>query len=458
MRSVCTTFRRLVGVVGCFAAGASLWGQVVGITPNPTGSGAQALGMGNAFVAVASDATAASWNPAGMYQLERMELSLAADYTRRKSTLGSTPHHPEIDSSEGIDVTDLNYASLVVPFMWQSEGSEGGLDGQRLALSLNYLKQYSYDFRLETRYLLGVGTPAFSNWAYRAGQEGSLSTLSPALSIELTSRFAVGVAVNIWNDSVTRSSAFASETRTVGTTAGFAVDMSQQDEYTVERGYSVTIGALYILPGDKLTLGVVYKPGFDLQLDHERRVIDSIAGTRQVVDMGSAELRMPTRIAFGVCYNPNEALFLTTDVTWTDWSEFVLSEDQGGLAGGIPGRRSYNLLTDTPIESAGRFQDTWTVRFGMEYRWFLSEAAAEETVFVPIRAGFSYDPYPGIDSQDDVFTVSLGTGLKKESWRLDLGYEHRFGNDVMVGTAGVDEFRQDLREHRVMVSLVYMFQ
>ena len=44
--------------------------------PSPVGSGARALGMGGAFIAIADDATAASWNPGGLTQLERPELSL----------------------------------------------------------------------------------------------------------------------------------------------------------------------------------------------------------------------------------------------------------------------------------------------------------------------------------------------------------------------------------------------
>ena len=35
-------------------------------SPLPTGSGARALGSGGAFLALADDATAASWNPAGL--------------------------------------------------------------------------------------------------------------------------------------------------------------------------------------------------------------------------------------------------------------------------------------------------------------------------------------------------------------------------------------------------------
>ena len=44
-------------------------------SPNPVGAGARALGMGGAFIGVADDATAASWNPGGLIQLETPEVS-----------------------------------------------------------------------------------------------------------------------------------------------------------------------------------------------------------------------------------------------------------------------------------------------------------------------------------------------------------------------------------------------
>ena len=50
---------------------------------NPVGSGARALGMGGAFIAVADDATAASWNPGGLIQLERPEISAVGAYFYR---------------------------------------------------------------------------------------------------------------------------------------------------------------------------------------------------------------------------------------------------------------------------------------------------------------------------------------------------------------------------------------
>src|SRR3954470_18524402 len=42
-----------------------------------TGSGARALGMGGAFIARPDDATAATWNPAGLSYLRALEISAA---------------------------------------------------------------------------------------------------------------------------------------------------------------------------------------------------------------------------------------------------------------------------------------------------------------------------------------------------------------------------------------------
>src|SRR5574339_20966 len=47
-----------------------------GLSLNRAGSGARAAGMGDAFIAVSDDGTAASWNPAGLAQLRQPEFSL----------------------------------------------------------------------------------------------------------------------------------------------------------------------------------------------------------------------------------------------------------------------------------------------------------------------------------------------------------------------------------------------
>jgi len=82
---------------------------------NPVGSGSRATGMGGAFIGVADDATAASWNPAGLIQLEKPEMSAAYSYFHRRQEYSSQAH-PEIATSNTMDADSLNYASIALPF------------------------------------------------------------------------------------------------------------------------------------------------------------------------------------------------------------------------------------------------------------------------------------------------------------------------------------------------------
>ena len=88
------------------------WAQVVEIpsSPNPVGSGARALGMGGAFIAVADDATAATWNPGGLIQLETPEISGVFSGTLRTEDK-SFADNPEASGSDRIDDYNINYLS-----------------------------------------------------------------------------------------------------------------------------------------------------------------------------------------------------------------------------------------------------------------------------------------------------------------------------------------------------------
>ena len=114
--------------------------------PNPVGSGARALGQGNAFIAVADDATAANWNPGGLSQLWKPELSLALEGYSRQIDWSATGH-PEADGGDDLRLKDLNYASIVVPLPCE----------RNAVLSLSYLKQYRFDAEMD----FSFHTPAF---------------------------------------------------------------------------------------------------------------------------------------------------------------------------------------------------------------------------------------------------------------------------------------------------------
>src|SRR5262245_10423641 len=107
----------VVGLTLGFVMSVPAEGQ--GISLNRPGSGARAAGMGNAFIAVSDDGTAASWNPAGLSQLRRPELSVVLSLSRRDEELDGfrTFDRTSLFTSLGSTTTtgNLEFASGALP-------------------------------------------------------------------------------------------------------------------------------------------------------------------------------------------------------------------------------------------------------------------------------------------------------------------------------------------------------
>ena len=104
--------------------------------PLPSGSGARAMGLAGAFTALADDATAASWNPAGLVRLERPEASIVFRLAREKDKHRTSDSSLEV-TEDDFENENLNYFSLVYPFTQK-------VLNRNIVVSLNY--QEAYDF------------------------------------------------------------------------------------------------------------------------------------------------------------------------------------------------------------------------------------------------------------------------------------------------------------------------
>ncbi len=112
-------------------------------TLNPVGSGARAIGRGGAFIAVADDATAASWNPAGLIQLKRkpeMSVVTSAYYREEDNHFGK---HPEASGKSNIIDGNINYLSFAGAFE---------LFDRNMSAALTY--QHLYDFNRKWEYTI----------------------------------------------------------------------------------------------------------------------------------------------------------------------------------------------------------------------------------------------------------------------------------------------------------------
>ena len=165
---------------------------------NPVGSGARATAMGGAFIAVADDATAASWNPAGLVQLEKPEFSLVASGIGRSETYNAVVH-PEINTTNRMSTEGLNYASFVYPFLICDQGKTSC---RNAVFSLNYQRLYEMDKKVNIRFNMDLTPPDFMPLDAQMEQDGYLYALSPALALQVTPSFYVGATINLWNDAL----------------------------------------------------------------------------------------------------------------------------------------------------------------------------------------------------------------------------------------------------------------
>ena len=410
-------------------------GQIeIGSPINPVGSGARALGMGNAFIAVADDATAASWNPAGLIQLQTSELSFALESLVRDEELALSSN-PKTTDGDVLAIEDFNYASMVYPFFFRTS----------MVFSLNYLKLFRFDKDVEFR----VDSPGISEVIFELdfSQDGSFSVLAPAYAVFITPKLSLGLTVNVWDHSLTGSSAYSKQqiidTTFVLPNSTGEIHRVEKERFEIEDGISFVIGGLYRF-NETFSVGLVIKPAFTLDIDHTFSTTEIESGEpssppgepRRL----NAELEFPLIVGLGATWRPLDPFTVSLDITWSDWSNYVFVE----------GGEETNPISGLAVDN-GKLDDIFTVRMGSEY------LLIRDSCLIPFRWGIGYDPAPAVGETDDFYTVSMGTGLQVGRYNFDVAYEYRWGNNVNRDIFQGIDASQDIRQHRVLASFIYYF-
>jgi len=409
---------------------------------NPVGSGARAAGMGGAFIAVADDATAASWNPAGLIHLEKPEISLVYSYSGRGHSYNSSTHPELTGTTHAIDLHDINYASLAYPFV---------LFERNMIATVNYQRLYDMNKQVNINYLWDLKDGDFLRDSISYSQEGYLGTISPALAIQILPELYFGATVNIWDDfagTCNWKSSYRSSGN--GSLSTFPFTQSSRTDSTFEfSGLNANLGLLYTLNG-RYSFGFVYKTPFSASVQKETTT-SSAQGFPSLPPQFSSEsppaktsetitIDMPASYGFGFAYRHSDSLSFALDVYRTEWSRFAISSSTGSRT---------NPVTGAPL-AQGTPKDTTQIRTGAEYLFI-----GDKTV-VPLRGGFFYDPEPGKSRVDDFFGFSIGSGVAIDAYAFDISYQYRWGNRVTgdIPQAGISS---DIHQHTLMTSLIYHF-
>jgi len=436
------------------------WGQIVqtvdiSSSPNPVGSGARALGMGGAFIGVADDATAASWNPGGLIQLETPEVSIVGAYNMRKEDT-TYMAFPEASGPQEVTTYEMNYLSFAYPFSALR---------RNMIVSLNI--QHLYDFNKKVsfayNYTNNVGPPLSLDDNITYVQEGAFKPTSPAIAVQITPYISLGLTLNFWDHGL-YDNKWKSEYRGEGN--GFYVGFPFQVNTQINERYAMNglridlfdpfhwqnvnfnLGLLWELKSN-LNLGIVFKSPFDVQLDHDYRFQSSIifptspaSNSQDEINFReTVKLKMPMSYGIGLAYRWSDFLTFDLDAYRTDWSNYVLRDAAGYEQNPITGE----------LQKDAHVTDTIQIRFGGEYL-FIGEKRV-----IPVRAGIFYDPEPSKGSPDDFFGFSIGSGVAYKNIVYDIAYQYRFGRDVRSTVVGSADSSQDVDQHTAYMSLIYHF-
>lgn len=403
---------------------------MISSSPNPVGSGARAIGMGGAFIAIADDATAASWNPGGLIQLETPEISCVGTFVQRYE---DTYYTAFPDASEELDVNDykLNYFSLAYPFnVWD----------RNMTISLNHQHMFNFDKITKLEFNSDFTTYSSTN-TYQLEQDGDLYTISPAYAVQVTPSLSLGFTLNLWKDSINTNSwrvDYSEEIIVQRPSGSFESKVSHADVYEFD-GVNYHFGFLWDI-NQMFTLGGVFKSEFEAGLKHQHYYrVEQNNRSNTTVSTFDEKMNMPMSFGLGFSVRFSDAFSVGFDIYRTLWEDYYIITSTGKKISPITGKD----LDETSIDP------TTQMRVGMEYLFI------GKKMVIPIRAGLFYDPEPSDGSPDDFYGMSLGSGLVYKNFVFDCAYQYRFGRDVRQLEIGGSSSAMDVDEHYIYFSLIY---
>ncbi|MFN7951486.1 MAG: hypothetical protein U0610_07155 [bacterium] len=410
--------------------------------PSPVGAGARATGLGSAFIGLADDATAASWNPGGLTQLQRPEMSVVARATTQLDRIGAGERTAVVNDIEtrftaqgetdSVADASLDYLSAAIPL---------SLSGRNVVLSLNYQQLYAFqgDYHFHSGSLDAQTTATVDTHLV---QRGTVDGITAAGAIEPIAGLSIGIALNFLRDGLSHPFAwrqyYADSGSLVFSDGSEPVVFDSQSRVTYKNftGYNTSFGALWQVGGG-VALGAVYKMGFRA---HSERVLEFLPSGDKFRD--GPRFDFPPAYGAGMSWRPTDAFTVSTDFTFVDWGQFR-SIDASGAETLVTGDRATEHSTD----------GVFTERLGAEYVWTISSTR------VAARGGVFHDPEPSRGAPHSFYGGSVGLGVTLSRMSIDLAYQGRFGLDVESSTVAtqfiqIPEVQTDKVQHTFYLSIV----
>ncbi len=392
---------------------------------NTTGAGARAEGFGGAFIGVADDATAIVWNPAGLTQLERVEVSAVGRYVSESFDFSSKLPGNAYTQSNTQSHFNFNFGSIAVPFSF---------GGTNVVVAAAYQTQLDF-----------YGKQNSDTTSYES--TGAGSTVTPGFAVRIGPVLSVGAAANIWLGSWDESLQFNQ------TLHPFYRDASLKFEASFS-GLNFVAGGLVDLGGlpnpIPLKFGVTVRTPFTLKRDDKfSETIPSVPFNSKVNQ--TTEIDMPLMVGVGASYRFGDNLTLAADFETRLFKDRKLRvlDSTGTLS-------SSDSLTQSN-------EDLNQFRVGGEYLFVFPGGV------IPLRAGFRTVPtvlanfawdrdklvYNPTDQVSGI-GYSVGTGFISNNFALDATFSHD-QYDQKWTDAGSTDFEAKNSIDKVSVSVIVYF-
>lgn len=324
----------------------------------------RAMGMADAFIGGADDASAIYYNPAGLTRLSGPQF-----------------------------IGNLYAAHATIDY--SGPGGSDETDGRIYVLPSGY---FAMPIDGEGKWFGGLGVYApfgmGTRWAddaivrnYVTLAEIRLVNVNPTLAYAITDRISIGVGVDyVWSRVINRY-----------------IDFSTADEVDMDAsgdawGYNV---GLQFQCTENISLGLTYRSAFTIPYegDVELKAFDMSLGA-------STDFDFPAVISAGVCWQVTPKLRAELAAEWCKWST----------------RDVQIIAVDPPMGPVGGtidWEDSWVFMLGLEYQ--VNEK-------LTIRGGYGYNetPVPTHTAEPslptgDTHAVSLGAGYRiRENVTLDV--------------------------------------
>jgi long-subunit fatty acid transport protein len=394
-----------------------------GLTSITLGSGARAFGMGGAFLARADDATAASWNPAGLSYLRNPEISIVG----ARNSFDRGPEGGEANDTFVGRTPD--FAAITYPLEF------GSVTG---AAQLSYQRVFSFR---------GSRTVDKDGFVLTTDGTGGYDVLAIGTGLQVSRRVRAGITVNRWLNGYHQSRARTGSRR-----------QRQELDYDLS-GWNVNLGLMWT-PQESVNLGLVAKTPFTGSLKLRRERTDFFpAETPETITTNEAErddlsLDFPAALGVGASWRPRSTLTLSVDYTRTLWSEgrihnfFTVPVTPPSDNAEPPGPIVFPVLPYPTLVDLEQ-EDTYQLRVGAEYVIIASH------IKVPLRAGYFLDRqyFRAGDGSAPVFDgFTVGAGILAGPFLFDVAYVHESGSYVDSGEPQGEAFTTF---RRVFVSLMY---